>query len=168
MFKKMRLNSGFTLLELMTTVVIIGITAAMIAPGFDRAARRIEFKSDSKDIVSILRTARSYAISEKTRFGVDFDQSSNKVSLYKEESVPENGSFDAGTDSVYQTISMDTTNSYMYQTFSDASIQFRPNGSASETGYIAIGYDNGEIICHSAVSVLASTGRAKLDYIYNY
>ncbi len=78
MFKFLRSKQGFTLIELMTTVVVIGIAAAMVAPGFDRAVKRIEFKAKTKDAVSMFRTARSFAISDKVPYGIYFDNSESR------------------------------------------------------------------------------------------
>jgi len=168
MFSKLKAKLGFTLIEMMTTVVIIGIAAALVAPGFDRAAKRVEFKGQTKDIVSILRTARSNAIAEKNPFGIYFDDGAGQLVLFKEMSSPLNTQFELGTDSAISNLQFDTNAVWFYTMFSNNSVVFQPNGSASETGDIYMNYDNGEVYCNSSVSVLASTGRSKLEYFYTY
>ncbi len=164
-FRKM---SGFTLLEMMTTVVIIGIAAAMVAPGFDRAIKRIDFKTQTKDLVSMMRMARSSAISDKVPYGIYFDQAEGKMRMYEEKSAPLNDTFEMGTDSIHSEIDLDTNFVWYYAMFTNNVVVFQPNGAASESGSVYMNFDNGEVYCHSAVSVLASTGRSKLEYFYSY
>lgn len=166
--RSLRSKRGFTLIEMMTTVVIIGIAAAMVAPGFDRAVKRNDFKSTTKDLISMLRMARSYAIAEKVPHGVFFDYDDNYIRLFAEQSSPLNDTFDWGADSVMAQIELDSTNSWFYSMFTSNAIIFQPNGSASESGDIYLSYDDGEVYCFSGVSVLASTGRSKIEYISNY
>jgi len=168
MLRIFRKKSGFTLLEMMTTVVIIGIAAAMVAPGFDRAVKRIEFKSETKDLVSMMRTARSNSIATKIPYGIHFDQSEGKLRMYEEKSSPLNDSFEWGTDSIHAEIQLDTNFVWYYAMFTNDVIIFQPNGSASESGSVYMNFDNGEVYCHSGVSVLASTGRTKLEYFHSY
>lgn len=158
-------NSGFTLLELITTVVIIGIIAAIVAPSFDEAIKRNKFKGDTKQIVSALRTARSSAIAEKTPMGLTYDEEEDKLLLFKEMSSPSNNQYDVGVDSIRQEIAFDSTHAYMSATFVNQALVFQPNGSASESGYIDYSYYDQENYYHSTVSVLASTGRAKVEYL---
>ena len=54
-------RAGITLIELLITVVIIGIVAAMAAPRFEIAYNRMKFKSANRDMVSSLKLARSTA-----------------------------------------------------------------------------------------------------------
>ena len=41
-------QKGFTLIELMTTIVIIGIVSAMAVPRFAKAYERMEFRSANR------------------------------------------------------------------------------------------------------------------------
>jgi len=168
MLSKRKSMNGFTLLELMTTVVVIGISAAMIAPGFERSMQRIDFKSQSKDVISLFRMARSEAIATKAPFGIYISNSDKTINLFREQSSPLNEIFDAGVDSVYQSILLDSVNGYLYSDLSNSVIHFRPNGSATSSGNIYLGYDDGNVMCYSGLSVLASTGRSKLEYLCNY
>ena len=167
MFSKLFKRSGFTLIELVTTVVIVGIVAAMVAPTFDSAIKRNKFKGDTKQIVSMMRTARSSAIAEKTPMGLSYDSDESKLIMFKEMSSPSNYKMDWGTDTVKMEMQLDTTTanggSYMTSTFSNEAIVFQPNGSASESGTIDFSYYHDDVYCHSTLSVLASTGRAKVD-----
>ena len=165
MFGKKYKESGFTLIELMTTVVIIGIVAAMVSPTFDAAIKRNRFKAETKQIVSTLRTARSSAIAEKMPMGVTYDSDEHKMILFKEMSSPSNNQMDYGVDTVRTEVQFDTSYAYLAATFSNEALIFLPNGSASESGQIDYSFYNSDVYCHSTVSVLASTGRAKVEYM---
>ncbi len=170
MFSKLYNKSGFTLIELMTTVVIIGIVAAMVAPTFDAAIKRNKFKGETKQIVSMLRTARSNAIAEKTPMGLYHDYEENKIIMFKEMSSPSNFKMDLGTDTVKIEMQFDSSGidggAYLTATFSNEALIFQPNGSASESGTIDYSYFSGDVYCHSTLSVLASTGRAKVESMH--
>ena len=169
MFNKFFNRSGFTLIELMTTVVIIGIVAAMVAPTFDTAIKRNKFKGQTKQIVSMLRTARSKAIAEKKPMGLAYDYEENKLIMFKEMSSPSNYRMDWGTDTVKMELQFDSSSvnggAFLSFTFINEALIYMPNGSASESGTIDYSYFSGEVYCHSTLSVLASTGRAKIDYM---
>ncbi len=70
--KKLKSIRGITMIELMVTVVIIGLVSAMAVPRMQNAFDRIKFRTANKEVVSALRVARSAAITEKTPYGVYF------------------------------------------------------------------------------------------------
>ena len=170
MFSKLSNKSGFTLIELMITVVIIGIVAAMVAPTFDTAIKRNKYKGETKQIVSMLRTARSKAIAEKTPMGITYDYEEAKLIMFKEMSSPTNYKMDWGIDTVKMEMQFDSATAmggaYLTSTFSNEALMYLPNGSASESGTIDYSYFSGEVYCNSTLSVLASTGRAKVEYMH--
>lgn len=169
MFCKLFNKGGFTLIELMTTVVIIGIVAAMVAPTFDSVMKRNKFKGETKQIVSMMRTARSKAIAEKTPMGLTYDYEEAKLIMFKEMSSPSNFKMDWGIDTVKMVMQFDTATAqggaYLTSTFANEALMYMPNGSASESGTIDYSYFSGDVYCHSTLSVLASTGRAKVEYM---
>lgn len=167
--RKLQTRRGITLIEVMSAVVVVGVITALAAPNFDRAIERIKFKSQTKEVVSMLRVARSNAITEKTPYGVHFDYTYNTISLFKEKSSPSNSSFDIGTDSVVATDSLLSDNDiYVYATFNNSTVFFQPNGSASQSGDIDLWTYNESASSYSRINVLASTGRSKVTYVEDY
>lgn len=59
-------RNGFTLVELMVTVAILGILAAVAAPGFNDFISRNSVASETNKLVSLLRFARSEAVQRHT------------------------------------------------------------------------------------------------------
>ena len=58
-------QKGFTLLELMLTIVLVGILASVSAPSFQRWQRDQSFTSDTETFFDTLADARASAVSEK-------------------------------------------------------------------------------------------------------
>jgi len=165
---KFKSKRGITLLELMATVVIIGILSSIAAPSFERSYDRIKFRGKTKDIVSLMRLARSEAITKKAPYGVHFDDQAMIISLFKDEANLSNYSYDIGSDSLVKVDSLPPEFVYLYGTFANAAVVFQPNGSASSSGYIYLISYNNDITNTSSASVLASTGKSRVDYIHNY
>ncbi|MFQ5606707.1 MAG: Tfp pilus assembly protein FimT/FimU, partial [Candidatus Zixiibacteriota bacterium] len=75
---------GFTLMEMMISVVIIGVVATLAGPRLGKELTRIEFKGSTQDLISTLRQARSLAITEKTPHAVGIDNATGAYTLFKE------------------------------------------------------------------------------------
>jgi prepilin-type N-terminal cleavage/methylation domain-containing protein len=159
---------GFTLMELMTTVVVVGIVAAAATPSFIRTSKRIKFRGETKNLVSVLRTARSNAISEKAPYGVYFDNNELNIKMFKDLANLSSYSYDAGSDSLVSVDTLPSEIAYVNATFSTGAVIFKPNGTASATGDVYLMSDNLTCVSISRINVLASTGRSKVVFINNY
>ncbi|MCX6827468.1 MAG: GspH/FimT family pseudopilin, partial [candidate division Zixibacteria bacterium] len=160
MRKKLKSILGMTFIELMTTIVIIGITATLAEPSFNRAIDRIKFKNINKDVISALRLARSAAIAEKVSHGIYFNSSGYTVLQFRD--INDNLAYDEGVDPLTR---IDTLPSGMTSLSTDFVggdvIVFLSNGTASGTGniYLTSETESGHVNS-SQLSVLAATGRA--------
>ncbi len=158
--KKLRENFGFTFMEMMITVVIIGILAAIAIPDFQRIMDRVKLKSQTREVISDIRWVRSKAIATKIQCGVYFDTTANTYTIFLDTDNPPNFDFDANKDSVLQTQTLETSLDLGTCTFANGCIIFKPDGTANA---------GGQINCRSThisdnynVNVLASTGRVKI------
>jgi len=164
---KIKNHFGFTMMELMIVVVIIGVLAGLAAPHFTEAIQRIRWRGTAGDITKALRLARSSAIAQNGQFGVNFDQDSHVVTVFKDLVNKSSFSYDEEGDSVVSVDSVDAHMDYLYPSFASGAICFFPNGRGSETGYI-YGTSYGESHYQMfSISVLAATGRASIDYMEN-
>jgi len=166
--RKLLSDHGLTMMELIITVVIIGVLAALAAPSFDRGIQRIKFRGESKDIVSLLRTARSEAITQKDPYGVYFDNSARIIKMFKDKVNLSSYIFEDGSDSVVSVDTLPAEFVYLYASFANSAVVFQPNGAGSGSGDIYLMSDCRGIINFSQINVLASTGKTKLLAIHNY
>lgn len=72
---------GFTLLELLVVLVILGLTVALAVPVFSRAMPGVEAKAAARDVAAMLRAARSLAIAENREITVAVDLDRRTVEL---------------------------------------------------------------------------------------
>jgi len=166
MRSKLYSQKGFTLLELMTTVVLIGIIAAMAVPKFESSFERLNYKSANRDIVSTLKVARSKAISDKAPYGVFFDQNTLTMTLFKDVVSPELYEYNDG-DEVIRTDTLSGDMEYLDTNLDNDAIIFMPNGSSrfvtsSTNGADVYTLKYSELVVGTQThNILAATGRIK-------
>lgn len=164
---KYRSNAGFTLLELMITVVIVGIVAAMAMPRFQIAFERMKFRSESQEMTSMMKLARSMAITDKRQYGVHIDNVGLTVTLFKDMVNTGSSDFVSG-DSVIKADTLPPEFNYLYTDSENGVILFQPNGSARFTGsgYITSLASTESLIGIHQTRILASTGRVETEAHY--
>jgi general secretion pathway protein H len=83
----MRNDKGFTLLELMIVLAIIGVAVVLIAPTVTGSLTNLRLKTATKQLSTVLRYARSKAVSSKSiiRVIIDIDNASYSASLPENE-----------------------------------------------------------------------------------
>lgn len=70
-------GSGFTLLELIVVLVLLGISAAVVAPRIEGGLDGVRVKKQARDLVSMLRTVRHRSIVEGRIISVLVNSDSN-------------------------------------------------------------------------------------------
>ena len=165
--RKFRSQVGITLIEMLSTVVIMGIVSSMAVPRFQKAYERMKFRSAGRDLQSTLRVARSTAISDKEPYGILVNPDLKTVTIFQDSLNQSNYTYDHGDPIVrvdtlpaeFEWLQMDTDNSVMI---------FLPNGSAKFTGggYIWALAQTEDVISLLSYNVLASTGRIKFEGFY--
>lgn len=166
---KRRLNQdhGFSLIELMTTIVIVGIVAGMAVPRFGRVYDRLKMRTVVRHINSELRLARSMAITDKDQYGLYFNTGSRTITLFRDQMNPTNYIFEAG-DSVIHIDTMPPEFLWVWSDCGNQVLTFKANGSAGFTGggnVWALGLTQ-NAVCISQSNVLASTGRLQSTATY--
>jgi prepilin-type N-terminal cleavage/methylation domain-containing protein len=168
MTKRCSSQRGVTVLELLITTVIIGIVSAMAVPRFQIAMDRLKIRGASQDMSSAMKLARSYAISNKDPYGLQFNSDRLTVTLFEDRAGAGAGIFDV-TDTVIRVDTLPQEFHYLDTDCDNDLVIFRPNGSAVFTGggnIYAIAYTD-RVTGIILSNVLASTGRVSTEnYIY--
>jgi prepilin-type N-terminal cleavage/methylation domain-containing protein len=68
----MKKNKGFTLIEMMIVVAIIGILSALAIPSYNKFIAHQNLNAAARDLFSDMRSARVSAISQGVQYGIYF------------------------------------------------------------------------------------------------
>jgi general secretion pathway protein H len=77
-------SRGFTLIELMVVLVLLGVLLAVAFPSIGGGMATVKLKTSSREIAATLRLARSKAIREQQVYLVGFDLTKNQMELSSE------------------------------------------------------------------------------------
>ena len=160
-----RLQKGITLVEVMTTVVIIGVVAAMAVPKFEIAFERIKFRSANREITSALRLARSYAVSSKEQHGVHFDPAAMSFTLFIDRVNTGAMVFELG-DSVIRVDTLPNEFQLLWVDNPSGSVVFRPNGGTGATANVVTLAATPDMVGIHQHNILAATGRIETQSAY--
>jgi len=98
-------RNGFTLIELILVVLIVGLTAAFAVPSFVRSYQGAKLRTSARSVVMAHRYARSVAVLQQKYVAVYFYSEKNKIEVVS--LSPESGSsqdFDAMADRSQETL----------------------------------------------------------------
>ncbi len=68
-----RARDGFTLIELVVVLILIGISVALVAPKISHSLERAQFRKDIRSLSAMLTLARSQAIAHKIPYALSID-----------------------------------------------------------------------------------------------
>jgi prepilin-type N-terminal cleavage/methylation domain-containing protein len=162
MFKKyLDRRNGYTMIELMTVVAMVGILAAMAVPVFLTMTPRLNLKSDARSSLNYLRMARSRSVAENGQYGIFFDSGNDRLIYFKDTANPAAVIYEAGADSIMDsTVTLHHGVAYNSVSFASNAVIFLSNGSASESGTVVI--NSTETSRTYTINVLAATGKVTL------
>lgn len=138
-------SAGFTLLEMLVVLFIMGLLVAQMLPSFSQGADTARLRASASDIADDLRIARAVAIRTSREAGLTFDQSSRSYG------IPGSKEIRQLADNIGLTI---TAVTWRVPGSAQAGIQFFPDGS-STGGSIAV--TQGSRLYHITIDWL--TGR---------
>jgi prepilin-type N-terminal cleavage/methylation domain-containing protein len=139
-------NRGFTLMELVVTVTLLAILMAIALPASSVWRQNAQHKETAREVLSVLRRARSTAVQRNQSTTVTFDLTSRTYSLGGVE------------DNLAKNVKVEARESEddSWEQSGTATITFRPQGTADDTIFVRInGDDNLQVRVDSIATGLA-------------
>jgi prepilin-type N-terminal cleavage/methylation domain-containing protein len=142
---------GFTLLELITVLIIIAIGAVLTTPNIGGWLPNYRLRSATREVVSIMRVAQFKAVSNNTSYQVVFDTAHDSYILQYQDT---GGAWvaEGGTQTLPTGVKFNTT-------FPGNITVFSPNSTATD-GNITLNNTKGAT---KRVRLLGLTGRIKIE-----
>jgi type II secretion system protein H len=154
-------SAGFSMIEMMIIIVIIGIIAAMAVPSFFSAVPRLKARTEARNILNFVRLARSKSVSDGAQYGVYIDTNNRQYILFKDTINPAQMMYNTGDSVVVGPETIDSDVVLTGSSFTSNTVIFLPTGGASQSGSFTLDNTDGGSIY--TVSVLSSTGKSKLQ-----
>jgi len=145
-------RKGFTLLELLVVMVIIGMAALLFAPNIGAWLPNYRLRSAARDIVSTMRTAQMKAVSTNMTYRVSFTQNPPSYTL-QYENPPGTWVNEGVTQNLPSGISISAIN------IAGNNAVFNPN-STSSSGSITLQNSRGT---QRQLTLTPSTGRVTIQ-----
>ena len=152
---------GFTLVELMITIAIVGILASMAVPSFQKMIERNRLKEVAEGLKSDLMWMRTEAIKQSCDLKIDFDNAVWDYTIYQPDatcSCPADGSdcnIKVITGSQFQNVTMGTA-SFMPGGISVVAFDFR-RGTTNNNGGVILNTAN-----YQLKVIVSQTGRVRV------
>jgi type II secretion system protein H len=80
-------NRGFTLIEVVVVLILIGVSAALLVPGFNRISKSVELRATAKKVSGLLRYYRNEAVQRGKVYQVLFDFNLREIRVQSVEIV---------------------------------------------------------------------------------
>ena len=155
-------ENGFTFVEILISVGLLSLIAAMSVRPMKNYLRRMEFQNSSQNIKHLVQTAQSKAMGNpNVHIGVYFNRSTtpNRVMLFQDLANPSTYNYDGSTDPAYLApVILKTGTSIQLLTGYPDEIVFRGDGSAWKSMKVVL--TDGTL--RDTLDVLASTGRVRV------
>lgn len=152
-----RTNAGFTLIELMITILILGLVAALALPTYGRFMQDWKLSGEADQFASAMRTARSSAVMKNIDAVFNFDMNTNTYFYFEDENG--NGVRDHGE---YRSDNFQLFNGIVIagHTLSTRTLTFGRMGNTRESGSITLRNANNNT---RVIRVFGGTGNITID-----
>jgi prepilin-type N-terminal cleavage/methylation domain-containing protein len=86
----MRNKAAFTLIELLTVIVILSVMVGLSVPNFSKSFSRMELKKTASNIAYLVRWAQARAVNENLKYQLVFLDNSRNYRILRAKSSEEN------------------------------------------------------------------------------
>jgi prepilin-type N-terminal cleavage/methylation domain-containing protein len=160
----MKREQGFTLIELMVTIIVLCVLLGLAIPGFSSWLPKYRLRGAARDIHSNLQYAKMTAVKDRTRCGVLFDVAGSRylvVNSGPNRTWESTSGSRAGDDEILKTVNFSEYGSGVGY------------GHGSATSAIGSGFDNNVtfpddgVVFDSRGMILSPSGAASMGgYVY--
>jgi prepilin-type N-terminal cleavage/methylation domain-containing protein len=84
---RLKAKKGFSLVEMMIVIAIIGIVLAIASPSFYKYRQNTNLKEATRDLAADISFWRQTAVSENVRYRIVFNQGANSYTIQRENPV---------------------------------------------------------------------------------
>jgi Tfp pilus assembly protein FimT len=130
--------AGFTLIETMIIVVLIGVLAGVTIPAFSKYLQRQKLQGARNELIADIQYARSLAISRRTTFRIAFADDQYQIiqtgpeTIMRTKSAPDGVSFNSDADpSFYAWGLSDPANMVINGGCQNSNLTLAPNGTVT-------------------------------------
>lgn len=149
--------AGFTLVELMISILILGLVAVLAVPMYGRFTQNWKLNGEVEQFAAMMRTARSAAVMKNISTVFVFDIDRNEYFYFEDED--RDGSLDAGE---YRSATHDLYDGIVFtaHTLSSTTLSFGHLGNTRESGSITF---RNNFNTRKAVRIMGGTGNITVD-----
>jgi prepilin-type N-terminal cleavage/methylation domain-containing protein len=139
-------QAGFTAVELMISVVLIGLVLAASLPGFHQLMKSNNLAEGGREFAGHIRLARQMAVAEGIPYIVTWNDEAGSYTIVRDED--QDGVVDEGEPSQGPFLMPNgiTLANAGNGGFSADQVSLNPNGTASESGSLRLAKDRGELL----------------------
>ncbi|HPP88227.1 MAG TPA: prepilin-type N-terminal cleavage/methylation domain-containing protein [bacterium] len=123
-------NKGFSLLELLIVVIIIGILALGLLPNFRESIKAVRMSTAGKSLCAAVRLAQRYAVSENKTVNLCIDIDNEKIyAEFSDGTLIAQSTYTMPSEVNITSVNYRVTTINLVQTSGIYQIPFRPDGS---------------------------------------
>jgi type II secretion system protein H len=128
---KVRSSKGFSLIELIIVIAILGIVSAIAAPNFNKYRQNTNLKEAARDLASDISLYRQRAVAENLHYQIVFNQAANNYTVQRETTAGSGAYADLVPSVTKSPGNISAQITIFNITFPSAQITIQPRGTTS-------------------------------------